>query len=338
MAACDIGIDLGTTNVRIYVNGKGLVIDEPSVIAVRKQTGELVAVGEKAYRMLGKNPPEIEVCYPLEEGVISDYELNERMIRELLQRASNSMLMKPRVCLCVHTLITDVERRAVVDAAVSAGARTVYLIEEPIAAAIGAGIPLSKPSGVMVVDMGGGTVDVAVLSLNGTVVSRSSKIGGQKLDQAIARKVFQDYKLFIGESTAEHIKKEIGSVKEIDEGICHRVRGRDLATGLPRAISFSQKEAYDAIAEFISQILQVIRDVLEVTPPELIGDVYTHGILLTGGGALLRGMPERITEETGVPCYLADDPCGCVALGTSMAFSMLDTFNTGFINAATYEH
>lgn len=338
MATCDIGIDLGTTNTRIYVQGKGLIIDEPSVISIDKQTGKTIAVGTKAYQMLGKNPPTMEVCYPLEGGVISDYELNEQMIREFLESASNTMLMKPRVCISVHTLITDVERRAVVDAAVSAGARTVYLIEEPIAAAVGAGVPLSNPEGIMVVDMGGGTTDVAVLSLNGTVVSRSSKIGGQKINEAIVRRIFQNHQLFIGEAMAETIKKEIGTASNPDENVTCRVRGRNLTNGLPRQFFISQAEVYEAISEQITQILQVILDVLEVTPPELIGDVYSRGILLTGGSALLKNMPQLIAKTCGVPCYLADDPCSCVARGTSMAFSMLDSFNTGFINAATYQH
>lgn len=336
MATCDIGIDLGTTNVRIYIDGKGLILDEPSVIAVDKKTGKTLAVGDKAYKMLGKNPPGIEVKYPLESGVISDYELNEQMICELLNIAGDSMLMKPRVCISVHTLITDVERRAVVDAAVAAGARAVYLIEEPIAAAIGAGVPLSQPEGVMVVDIGGGTTDVAVLSLNGVAVSRSAKVGGQKIDRAIARKVFQDHKLFIGEVAAEKVKKEIGTAKDPDEEVLCRVCGRDLVSGLPRAIYMTQTEVYDAISESIDQILQVIFDVLEATPPELIGDIYTNGILLTGGGAALNKISNRISKETNTPCYLAENPTSCVALGASKAFSMIDSFNTGFINASTY--
>lgn len=336
MTSCDIGIDLGTTNIKIYIEGKGIVIDEPSVIAVDKKTKKLKAIGTQAYHMIGKAPDSLIVKYPLKAGVISDYELNEMMIQEFLRRASNNMLIKPSVCICIHTLITDVERRAVVEAAVASDARKVYLIEEPIAAALGAGISLADPKGVMVVDIGGGTTDVAVLSMNGIVNSRSIKVGGQKIDEMIAKKTFQNYKMLIGVLTAEHVKKEIGTVINPDPKVVCRVCGRSVVNGLPKAILLSQPEIYNTIQESVSQIVHTIHDVLETTPPELAGDILSDGIILTGGGALFSGMPELIQKEIGVQARLADDPLGCVAVGTGKAFHMLDRFNIGFIDAATY--
>lgn len=336
MASCDIGIDLGTTNVKIYVEGKGIVIDEPSVIAVEKKTGKLKAIGTEAYHMIGKAPESLVVKYPLKAGVISDYELNAMMIQEFLRRASNNMLIKPRACISIHTLITDVERRAVVEAAVASDARKVYLIEEPVAAALGAGISLSSPKGVMVVNIGGGTTDVAVLSMNGVVNSRSIKIGGQTIDEMIAKKTYHNYKMLIGILTSEQVKKELGTVMHPDPKMVSRVCGRSVVNGLPKAIQLSQTEIYDTIQESVAQMIRAIRDVLETTPPELVGDILSGGILLTGGSSLFPGMAELIQKETGVQARLADHPLECVAVGTGKAFHMLDDFNVGFIDAATY--
>ncbi len=338
MATCDIGIDLGTTNVRVYINGKGMVIDEPAVIAVDAATNDLIAVGREAAQMIGKNPDKIIVKYPLVAGVISDYERNEMMIKEFLRRASNNMLIKPRVCVCIHTLITDVERRAVVEAAVAAGARKVYLIEEPIAAALGADMDLLAPKGVMVADIGGGTTDVAVLSMNGTVVSKSIKVGGQNLDDAIKRQVYLDHQLFIGLPTAEQAKIVLGTASKPSIEKTYTVGGRNLMNGLPRTVVLSQAELYEAIAESIHQIIQTVRDVLEHTPPELVGDIHTDGILLTGGTALLSGMSDLLASVIGVPVILPEDPVGCVAVGTGKVFDMLDSFNSGFVDADTYGH
>lgn len=338
MATFDIGIDLGTTFVKIYIVHKGIVFDEPAVIAFNDKTQEVIAVGIEAYKMLGKAPSYITVKYPLEAGVISDYKLNELMIDEMLKRASNSMLVKPRVCICVHSVITDVERRAVVDAAVSAGARKVYLIEEPIAAALGAGVDIAQPSGIMIVDIGGGTTDVAVISLNGIVLSKSIKIGGQMLDQAISKYMLVNYKILVGEQTAENAKKAIGTCCEPDENIKLKIKGRNMISGLPEYQEVTQTEVYQAIQEPLFQIRQAIRDVLEQTPPELIGDVLNSGILLTGGGALLNGMAALVEQDTHIRTILAEEPTKNAAIGTGLAFDQLDDFFGGFINASTYEH
>lgn len=334
MPSFDVGIDLGTTNIRIYIDGKGIIIDQPAVIAVSKKTKEVLAIGDEAYVMLGKNPASIIVKYPLCSGVISDYELNELMIKEFLKKAGGNILTKPKVCICVHTLITDVERRAVIDAATASGARKVYLIEEPIAALLGSGVDISKPEGFMVVDVGGGTTDVAIISMNGIACSKSIKIGGQKMDDMIARKIYNNYRLFIGPKTAEEVKVALATAKFLGGYKQYRVCGRNLATGLPKAIRITQEEVYGAIEDSVDQIIKVIKEVLEEAPPELAGDIIVNGVLLTGG-SLLKGLDERVREETGIKTIVSENPKECVVIGTGKALKDVEVFNTGFVSTAS---
>ena len=323
----DIGIDLGTATVIAYVKGKGIVLREPSVVAVDNNTGEVVAVGEEARRMLGRTPGNIVATRPLREGVISDYTVTEKMLKYFINKVGGKTLFAPRIMICIPSRVTEVEKKAVIDAATNAGARRVYLIEEPIAAAIGAGIDISKPNGSMIVDIGGGTTDIAVLSLGDIVTSASIKIAGNKFDNDIIKYVKDKYKLLIGERTAEEIKKEIGTVYNANNKDKISVKGRGLINGLPKTISISQLEVEEALNESIYEIIRVIKQVLENTPPELSADIINNGIVLTGGGSLLPGIDNLLKEELDIDVRLADSPLTCVAEGTGVMLSNLQLLN-----------
>ncbi len=322
-----IGIDLGTANTLVFVRGKGVVINEPSVVAISTRDGRVRAVGKAAYDMLGRTPDTVEVVRPLQNGVISDYLVTEAMLKAFIARAVGRFSMfKPKVMICVPAGVTSVEQRAVRDAAMQAGAQEAYLIREPLAAAIGARVPVDAPTGSMIVDIGGGTTEVAVIALNGIVVSKSIRVGGDKLDQAIASYVKRKYNLLIGDRTAEELKIQIGSALplEPEEELVMEVRGRDQVAGLPRTIEVRTNEVVEAIAEPLDQIVGAVRDVLEETPPELASDIIDRGMVMTGGGALLRHIDELLTQVTGIPCFVADNPLACVAVGTGMALENLE--------------
>ena len=331
----DIGIDLGTASVLVYVKDKGIVIREPSVVAIEKTTGKVVKVGLEAQEMLGRTPGNIVAIRPLRDGVISDYETTEKMIKYFLGKVNSSKLFKPRVIVCVPSRVTEVEQRAVIDATLHAGARSVHLIEEPIAAAIGAGIDISKPYGSMIVDVGGGTTDVAVISLGGIVTSESIKVAGDKFDEAIVKYLKKKYNIAIGERTAEEIKKQVGSVYFRDETISCTVKGRSLITGLPQTITITSDETFEALEEPVSQICEAIHQVMENTPPELIGDISTRGILLTGGGSLIYGLDLLLQRETGIKVEVANDAVSCVAVGTGSALNHIETLED--INGKKFE-
>jgi rod shape-determining protein MreB len=323
----DIGVDLGTATVLVFIKGKGIVLNEPSVVAIDKKSGQIFAVGEAARKMLGRTPGNIVAIRPLKEGVIADYDSTERMLRYFIQKASGKkMFFKPRVMVCIPSGVTGVEERAVREAALQAGARQAYLIEEPMAAALGAGLEISDANGTMVVDIGGGTTDVAVLSLGGIVCSRSLRVGGDKFDEAIVRYIRREFNLMIGERSAEELKIHIGTayIKSSKAEEIMDVRGRDLVTGLPKTVPITGKQLHNAILEPIEAIVSGVKEVLEKTPPELASDIINKGIVLTGGGALLHGLDELLIEETGLPVHIADDPISCVALGTGKALQMLD--------------
>ena len=315
----DIGIDLGTASVLVYLKGKGIVLKEPSVVAVDKNTDKVLQVGSEAQRMLGRTPGNIVAIRPLKDGVISDYDTTERMIKYFLGKVVKKGIFKPRVIICVPSGVTDVEERAVIDAGVQAGASRVHLIEEPIAAAIGVGIDISQPVGSMVVDMGGGTSDVAVISLGGIVVSESIKVAGDKFDEAIVKYIRKKYNIVIGERTAEDMKIKIGCVYKRDDNPAMEVKGRSLVSGLPKTITVSSDEMLNALSETASMVVDTVKSVIENTPPELVGDISNRGIVLTGGGALIYGMDKLIEFETGIQTYVADDAEYCVALGTGQA-------------------
>lgn len=337
MPSVDIGIDLGTANVIITMGNKGIVLDEPSVVAYNKKTNEVVAVGDEAYRMLGKTPGYIVAVKPLADGVISDHMMAESMICAFIKKVTSRQLLMPRIVICVPSGVTGVESRAVVDAARNSGSRKIYLIQEPIAALIGAGVDIDTPTGNMIVDIGGGTTDVAAVSMNGVVKSASVKVGGNKIDQAIVKYITNTYKLLIGEKTAEQMKMGIANVYNPDGTKTMTIKGRNLLNGLPEAIVVTDLDVYKAIMEQVTEIITTIRSVLEVTPPELIGDIHTNGIYLTGGGALLGGLAELIYSETGIPCRVAENPMTCVARGTCKAFTMLDKLLDGFQSISLYK-
>jgi rod shape-determining protein MreB and related proteins len=321
-----IGIDLGTANVLVYSRGRGVVINEPSVVAISAKDGKVKAVGLEARDMLGREPREtIEVVRPMREGVIADYVVTQKMLEYFISKAVGRFsFVRPEVMICVPAGVTGVERRAVRDAALNAGARRAYLISEPLAAAIGAKIPVADPSGNMIIDIGGGTTEVAVISLNGIVVARSLRVGGNRFDEAISHHVRRKFNLRIGDRTAEEVKIAIGTAMPLEEDLTMEVRGRDEVAGLPRTIQISANEVSDAITEPLEAIIGAVRAVLEETPPELSSDIIDKGMILTGGGALLRNLPELLTEVTGVPCYVADDPISCVAIGTGLALEHMD--------------
>ena len=321
----DIGVDLGTANVLVYIKGKGVVLREPSVVAIDRDTNKVLAICEEARKMLGRTPGNIVAIRPLREGVIADYDTTESMLRHFIEKvAGRSFIFKPRIMVCIPSGVTTVEKRAVLEAAVQAGARKTYLIEEPLAAALGAGLDISEPYGAMVVDIGGGTTDVAVISLGGIVASESLRIGGDKFDDAIVRYVKKEYNMMIGERTAEEIKMNIGTaIRGRREGSME-VRGRDLLSGLPKTVRMSAVETGEALNEPVEAIVQCVKAVLETTPPELAADIMDRGIVMTGGGALLYALDELIQKETGIPTYLAEDPLSCVALGTGKALESIE--------------
>ena len=323
----DLAIDLGTANTLIYLKGKGIILTEPSVVAVREdgRFKRVIAIGEEAKRMIGKTPGSIKAIRPLREGVIADFEVTEAMIRYFIQKVHNrGYLVKPRIIISVPSGTTQVERRAVKESAESAGAREVYLIEEPMAAAIGAGLPVTEPVANMIVDIGGGTTEVAVISLGGIVVSHSIKVAGDKIDESILQYIKRKYNLLIGEATAEQIKINIGNVLPEDPYETMEIRGRDLVTGVPKTITVNSKEIQEAIKEPIDLILQAIKQVLEETPPELAADMVERGIYLSGGGALLKNLDKLISDETGLNVYVAENPLTCVALGAGKALDEID--------------
>jgi rod shape-determining protein MreB and related proteins len=321
----DIGIDLGTANTLVYVKDHGIVLREPSVVAVQQGTNKVLAVGDEAKRMLGRTPGNIVAIRPLKDGVIADFEVTEAMLRHFISKVHNRRRMvRPRVVIAVPSGITEVEKRAVKDSATHAGAREVYLIEEPMAAAIGVGLPVQDAAGNMIIDIGGGTTEVAVISLNGIVVARSLRVGGNRFDEAIANYIKRKYNLRVGERTAEEVKIAIGSAMPVEEDIRMEVRGRDEVAGLPRTIQIHANEVTDAITEPLEAIIGAVRAVLEETPPELSSDIIDKGMILTGGGAMLRHLPDLMMEVTGVPCYVADDPLSCVAVGTGLALEHMD--------------
>lgn len=320
----DIGIDLGTANSLVYVKDQGIVLREPSVVAVQKNTNIVLAVGEEAKRMLGRTPGSIEAIRPMKDGVIADFEITESMLRHFIQKVHHRKLIPPRVVVAVPSGITEVEKRAVKDSATHAGAREVFLIEQPMASAIGVGLPVHEPAGNMIVDIGGGTCEIAVISLAGIVFSRSLRVGGDEFDQTIIAYMKRAYNLMIGERTAEDIKKSIGSAFPLEEELSIEVKGRDLGAGLPKTIVVRSEEIRDALREPLSSILESIRITLERCPPELSADLVDRGIVVAGGGALLRGIDRLISQETGLPVHIADDPLTGVAEGTGRVLSQLD--------------
>jgi rod shape-determining protein MreB len=315
-----IGVDLGTVNVLVYVKGKGIVLYEPSMVAISVEENKIIAVGEEARSMLGRTPETIEVMRPMRDGVIADYVVTEAMLRYFITKVCGRFrLFRPVVMVTVPVGVTSVESRAVHEAAIQAGGKEAYLIPEPLAAAIGAGLPIGTPTGNMVVDVGGGTSESAVISMNGIVVSSSVRVGGTEMDEAIVAYVRKKYNLLIGEPTAEEIKFEIGSAMPLDEELTMEVQGRDQVAGLPKTIQISSGEVTEAIAEPLATIVGVVRAVLEKTPPELASDIIDRGMVLVGGGGLLRNMDRLLTKETGVPCYVAEDAMACVATGAGRA-------------------
>lgn len=326
----DIGVDLGTANVLVYVRGKGIVLREPSVVAKDRDTNRILAIGEEARRMLGRTPGNIIAIRPLREGVIADYDTTESMLRYFISKVCGQRLFfKPRVMVCIPSGVTTVEKRAVLEATMHAGARRTYLIEEPLAAALGAGLAIAEPCGAMVVDIGGGTTDIAVLSLGGIVLSQSLRIGGDKFDEAIVRYVKKEHNVMIGERTAEEIKINIGTAYQQEQDQVMEIRGRDLVSGLPKTIRIAASETRQAMSEPVSLIVEGVKNVLENTPPELAADIVDRGIVMTGGGSLLQGLDKLLSHETGIPVYLAEDPMSCVALGTGKALEGLEHLQQG---------
>ena len=317
MAGTDVGIDLGTASILVYIKGKGVVLKEPSVVAFDRDTNKIKAIGEEARLMLGRTPGNIVAVRPLRQGVISDFTVTEKMLEHFIRKAvGKKTFRKPKIAVCVPSGVTEVEKKAVEDATYQAGAREVFIIEEPIAAAIGAGIDISRPCGNMIVDIGGGTTDIAVISLGGTVVSTSIKIAGDDFDEAIVRFMRKKHNLLIGERTAEDIKIKVGSCYPSSEVDSIDVRGRNLVTGLPKTVTVTSEETEEALKETTSQIVEAVHSVLERTPPELTADIAERGIVLTGGGALLRGLEELLESKTGINTMTAEDPMKCVAIGT----------------------
>jgi rod shape-determining protein MreB len=320
----DIGIDLGTANTLIYVRDKGVVLREPSVVAVQSGTSHVLAVGNEAKRMLGRTPGNIVAIRPLKDGVIADFEITEAMLRYFIQKVHNRRnMVSPRVVIAVPSGITEVEKRAVKDSATHAGAREVYLIEEPMASAIGVGLPVQEPAGNMIIDMGGGTTEVAIISLAGIVFSRSVRVAGDELDEALVQYMKRVYNLMIGERTAEEIKIKIGSAYPLEKETSMEVKGRDLVAGLPKTLTITSQEVREAIQEPINTIVETVRYTLERCPPELSADLVDRGIVLAGGGALLRGLDKLLTEETGLPVHVADDPLSAVVMGTGIVLNEL---------------
>lgn len=317
MFGSDIGIDLGTASVLVYIKGQGIVLEEPSVVAIEKNSNTILSVGEDARKMLGRTPGNIVAIRPLREGVISDYDITAKMLKYFIEKSiGKHLIRKPRISVCVPSSVTEVERRAVEDATKQAGARQVYIIEEPIAAAIGAGIDISRACGSMVVDIGGGTTDVAVISLGGAVVSTSLKVAGDNFDEAIVRYMRKKHSILIGERTAEDLKINIGTAFKRTQSVNMDVRGRNLVTGLPKTINVTSEEMYEALEESVTSIVEAVHSVLEITPPELAADIADRGIVMTGGGSLLYGLDKLIKDKTGIDTLIADEAISCVAIGT----------------------
>jgi rod shape-determining protein MreB len=312
----DMAVDLGTANTLVYVRGRGIVLSEPSVVAIDQRTGEVHAVGIEAKRMLGRTPGNISAIRPLKDGVIADFDVTEQMLRHFIQKVHQNRWAHPRVVVCVPSGVTGVEKRAVEEATLSAGARSAFLIEEPMAAAIGAGLPVAEPTGNMVVDIGGGTTEVAVISLGGIVVAQSIRVGGDELDEAIISYVKKEYKLMIGSQTAEEVKLEIGSAYPLREEVQAEIRGRDMITGLPKTVVLSSEDVRDALEEPVQQIIDAVKSTLDKTPPELASDIMDRGIMMAGGGSLLQGLDERLRRETEMPIHVAESPLTCVAVGS----------------------
>lgn len=331
--ASEVGIDLGTANVLVYIKGKGIVLNEPSVVAINNDTDEILAVGEEARQMLGRTPANIVAVRPLRDGVISDYDITERMLKYFIRKTCGSgRFFKPKIMVCVPSGVTEVEKRAVREAATQAGGKDVYLMEEPVAAAIGAGIDIAKPDGVMVIDIGGGTTDIAVISLGGIVASTSVKMAGDKFDESIIKYMRKVHKLYIGERTAEDLKLTIGTAYPREETISRECRGRDLVTGLPKSVEITSDEMMEALEEPLFTICEAVHNVLERTPPELAADISNSGIIVTGGGALMYGIDKRIQECTGIKVIIAEDPKSCVAIGTGKSLDILDKLESNALN------
>lgn len=329
----EVGIDLGTANVLVYIKGQGIVLNEPSVVAINKDTKEILAVGEEARQMLGRTPASIIAVRPLREGVISDYDMTEKMLKYFIRKACGSnRFFRPRLMVCVPSGVTEVEKRAVREAATQAGGKSVYLMEEPVAAAIGAGLDISRPEGVMVIDIGGGTTDIAVISLGGIVTSISEKVAGDKFDESIIRYMRKNHNLYIGERTAEELKIKIGTAFPREEALSVECKGRDLVSGLPKTVEIGSEEMMEALEEPVSIICESVHTVLEQTPPELAADISTGGIILTGGGAYLWGLDRRIQQRTGIHVRIAEDAKSCVAVGTGEALDHLDMIGKNKMN------
>ncbi|MHB8917807.1 MAG: rod shape-determining protein [Desulfocucumaceae bacterium] len=330
----DMGIDLGTANSLVYLKGKGIVLREPSVVAIQKDSGQVLAVGDEAKKMIGRTPGNIVAIRPMKDGVIADFDVTQSMIKYFIKKALNgkTFMVHPRVVVSVPSGVTAVEERAVREAAMQAGAREAYLIEEPMAAAIGAGLPVHEPTGNMVVDIGGGTTEVAVISLGGIVTSRSIRIAGDEMDEAIAQHVKKTYNLMIGERTSEEIKIEIGTAYPPEGNELFDIRGRDLVTGLPKTVQITSEEVYKALSEPVSSILEAIRATLEITPPELAADIMDRGIFMAGGGSLLRGLDRLVSENTGMPVHMADEPLLAVAYGTGRVLENIDMLKKVLVN------
>ena len=327
--AKDIAIDLGTATILVYVKGKGIVLREPSVVAIDKDTNEVLAVGDEARKMLGRTPGNIVAIRPLKDGVISDYTVTEKMLKYFINKVCGRFMFSPRIMICIPSAVTEVERKAVIDAANHAGAKKVYLIEEPLAAAIGAGIDITKPYGTMIVDIGGGTTDIAVISLGGVVKSKTIKIAGDKFDEAIVKYVKKNKNLIIGERTAEEIKIKIGSMYPKPNLETMIVKGRDLNTGLPSQIDITSDDILEALDDSREELIEGIYAILEETPPELLADISTRGIYITGGGGLIDGLDKLIEEKTKIPTMVAADAVSCVAIGTGKALNHLELLKTG---------
>lgn len=331
----EIGIDLGTASVLVYIKGKGIVLQEPSVVAIDRNTDRVLAVGHEARKMLGRTPGNIVAIRPLRDGVISDYEVTERMLRYFINKTcGRKRFFKPKIIVCVPSGVTEVEKRAVIDATVEAGGGKTFLIEEPIAAAIGAGLDITKPDGNMVIDIGGGTADIAVISLGGIVVSRSIKVAGDKFDEAIIKYMRRAHNLLIGERTAEELKIEIGTAFPRAKSVKIDCRGRDLITGLPKNVNVSSEEMEEALREPVMAISDAVHSVLEKTPPELASDISSRGIIMTGGGALLFGLNKLLEKKTGIPTYIAEDAISCVAKGTGMSLEHLDVLEKSMMTTS----
>ncbi|WP_250277700.1 rod shape-determining protein [[Clostridium] colinum] len=328
MFGSDIGIDLGTSSVLIYIKGQGIVLKEPSVVAIDRRNNEVIAVGEKAKQMIGKAPANVNVIRPLREGVISDYNVTEIMLRYFIKKVIGKTSRLPRIAVCVPSEVTEVEKKAVKDATKEAGAREVFVIEEPIAAAIGSGIDITRACGSMIVDIGGGTTDIAVISLGGAVVKSSLKIAGDNFDEAIIRHIRKKYNVLIGEKSAEELKVNVGTVYKRSAPVNMDIRGRNLVTGLPNTINVTSEELYEALKEPVDTIIDTIHKVLEKTPPELASDIYERGIVMTGGGALIYGLDKAIKEATGINAVLAEDALSCVALGTGQYIEYNNKFES----------